>query len=197
MVATAARVAIDPLVGDNVPFITYLPAVLITALLGGFGPGLAAMVLSGSSAWYFVLPPKFSFALSPTKFSMAELIAFICATVISVVFVTIINAIVERALERHRALVQSRDLLIQELPVSIVVAFEWLDQLKFQRHNLSERLTNFDRLTLAAEPVPGVGTIGPFNEMKRPAAKQAGEPYSGGLGFNGQDSLRPPEGKFP
>jgi hypothetical protein len=41
-IATALRVGIDPYVG-GVPFITYVPAVIITALTSGFGAGFFAL----------------------------------------------------------------------------------------------------------------------------------------------------------
>jgi two-component sensor histidine kinase len=121
-VASATRIAIDPVVGDSDPFITYLPAVLIASLVAGFKPGLAAMALSAVSAWYFVLPSRFSLSLSSIHLSLTLLATFLCVTAVSIACIAIIGAVVERLLERHRALlaaqnreVERRDLLIQEL----------------------------------------------------------------------------------
>lgn len=121
-VASAARIAIDPIVGDSAPFITYLPAVLIASLVAGFKAGLLAMAVSALSAWFFVLPPRFSLSLSSTHFSLTLLATYLCVTAVSITCIAVINAVVERLLEQHRALVaaqnrevEKRDLLIQEL----------------------------------------------------------------------------------
>jgi two-component system sensor kinase FixL len=42
-----ARLALDPLLGDRVVFLFFVPALLVAAATGGLGPGLAATVLSG------------------------------------------------------------------------------------------------------------------------------------------------------
>jgi len=118
MAATAVRVALAPLVGDDVPFITYFPAVVIASLMAGFGPGLSAIVLSALSAWYFVLPPRLSLSLSNEKFSLALLAVFLGMAAVSVVFVAITSAVVKRvrALAVARSnLVDRQNLLIEEL----------------------------------------------------------------------------------
>src|SRR5689334_6339419 len=54
--AYATRVALGSwLVG--VPFITFFPAVMIAAVLGGLGPGLLATALSILLIWVFGFPP--------------------------------------------------------------------------------------------------------------------------------------------
>jgi PAS domain S-box-containing protein len=57
LLATAARVALNPLVGDAFPFITYFGAVTAAAWLGGLGPGLLAVLLGAGAAFYFFMPP--------------------------------------------------------------------------------------------------------------------------------------------
>ncbi len=46
-------------------YITFYPAVMVAALLAGFGPGLLATALTGLSVAYWVLPPE-GFAISST-----------------------------------------------------------------------------------------------------------------------------------
>ena len=62
-VALAVRLLLALLDADLVPFSTLFPAVLLAAVLGGGGAGLLALVLALVSAWYFILPPAFSFVL--------------------------------------------------------------------------------------------------------------------------------------
>ena len=62
-VALALRLPLAFVDAELVPFSTLFPAVLLAAVLGGEFAGLLALVLALLSAWYFILPPAFSFAL--------------------------------------------------------------------------------------------------------------------------------------
>ena len=44
--AAALRVALNPVWGVGLPYITFYPAVMLAAWLGGLGPGLVATALS-------------------------------------------------------------------------------------------------------------------------------------------------------
>ena len=57
--ATLLRMALGKLILD-MPFITFYPAVLLAALLGGTASGLVAMLLAALSAWCFFIPPGFA-----------------------------------------------------------------------------------------------------------------------------------------
>ena len=43
--------------GDNVPYLQFFPAILVTAWYGGLGPGMLATALSALAAMYLFLPP--------------------------------------------------------------------------------------------------------------------------------------------
>ena len=58
------RWLLDPLLGPGVPFILFFPAVMLSAWIGGLGPGVLATVLSAAVAWYLFLPPALSFKLA-------------------------------------------------------------------------------------------------------------------------------------
>ncbi|MDM7957102.1 histidine kinase dimerization/phosphoacceptor domain -containing protein [Blastomonas sp.] len=45
------------------PFLTFFPAVIVTAFLAGLRPGLVCALLSGLASWYFFIPPTDSFGL--------------------------------------------------------------------------------------------------------------------------------------
>jgi K+-sensing histidine kinase KdpD len=47
------------------PFLTFYIPITLTAMLAGFGPALLGAAISSMVAWYFFIPPVFSFALSP------------------------------------------------------------------------------------------------------------------------------------
>lgn len=63
LVATLVRFAADHLLPPGFPFLTFFPAVIIAAFIGGRGPGIACAVLSLLSSWYFFIPPFHSFGL--------------------------------------------------------------------------------------------------------------------------------------
>jgi PAS domain S-box-containing protein len=66
-IALAIRMALDPLLGYQSPFILLLPAILLTARLAGRGPGFLATALSVVSGYYFLVEPRFSFAVSDPR----------------------------------------------------------------------------------------------------------------------------------
>ena len=55
--ATSARVVVDPLIGDVLPFSAYYPAVLVATVVGGFWSGLTACVLGGLSGMFLFSAP--------------------------------------------------------------------------------------------------------------------------------------------
>jgi PAS domain S-box-containing protein len=61
VVATVVRLAFLGILGGRAAYITFYPAVTVAAILGGFGPGLVAAVLSELAANYFFVPPVHSF----------------------------------------------------------------------------------------------------------------------------------------
>ena len=56
-----ARMALTPLLGHELPFITLFPALFFAAWVGGLGPALAATAASVGLALYLFLPPAMSF----------------------------------------------------------------------------------------------------------------------------------------
>jgi len=62
LVALLARIAIDPWI-HGVQFVTYYPAIILVALLCGFGAGFFSVALAVLLSWYFIVQPRGSFAL--------------------------------------------------------------------------------------------------------------------------------------
>ena len=64
-VALGLRLAVTAWVGPGLPtYITFYPATMVAALLGGFGPGLLSTALAGFAVVYWVLPPVGEFAIA-------------------------------------------------------------------------------------------------------------------------------------
>jgi PAS domain S-box-containing protein len=56
VLATLLRLPLNEALGENVPFILYFPAVVVSAWFGGLWAGLLATGLSTLAAWYFFIP---------------------------------------------------------------------------------------------------------------------------------------------
>src|SRR5215813_6016625 len=63
VLATLIRFGIDPHIVPPAPFATYYPIIILVAFFCGLGPAVVALWLSGLTAWYFFLPPPYTFAL--------------------------------------------------------------------------------------------------------------------------------------
>ena len=57
-IATVVRMALGPWLGDRVPYITFFPAVVITAWYGGFGPSLVTVAVSLAAVALLVAEPR-------------------------------------------------------------------------------------------------------------------------------------------
>jgi PAS domain S-box-containing protein len=62
--AVGLRLALDPVLGTQAPYLTFFAAVLVSVRLGGRGPALLSTALSVVSVWYFFLEPRFSFTVA-------------------------------------------------------------------------------------------------------------------------------------
>ena len=76
--AVLVRLALNPLVGDGaIPFLTLFVTLLFVGWYSGFGPALVSLGLGAVGAWYFILPPEYSWALDPQ--STAALVIYVIA----------------------------------------------------------------------------------------------------------------------
>jgi two-component system sensor histidine kinase/response regulator len=75
--ATAGQWMLDPMLGSKVPYPLFFLAIVVAAGFGGFGPALAAVILGGMSADYFLLTPWGSFHFDGSG-EGAGLVLFAC-----------------------------------------------------------------------------------------------------------------------
>lgn len=92
--ATALRVAIDPYV-FGVQFITFFPAIMITALISGFSAGLFCLLLSIVAAIFFVMPPHVSFYVEHPA-QVLDLLMFILVALANVIIIAGMRVTIER-----------------------------------------------------------------------------------------------------
>lgn len=108
------------LIGDGLPagfpYLTYFPAVILTAFFLGLRAGVVCAVISWVTAWYFFIAPLNSFVVTPT--SAVALAFFFVIIVIDVALVHWMqraNANLLAQREESRRLAETRDLLFSEL----------------------------------------------------------------------------------
>jgi PAS domain S-box-containing protein len=107
-VATLLRLAVDPFV-IGVPFVTFWPAVIITALISGFGAGLFCVALSAAAAAFFVLLPHQAFYIE-YRADVADLLLFVSLACFSVIVIAEMRDAIERE-QAERVLRESKDRL--------------------------------------------------------------------------------------
>jgi PAS domain S-box-containing protein len=107
-VALALRLVVDPYV-IAVPFLTFWPAVIITAVISGVGAGLLCVVLSAAAASFFVIRPHLSFYIEH-RADVADLLLFLALACFSVVVITQLRDAIERE-RAERALRESKERL--------------------------------------------------------------------------------------
>ncbi|WP_073973506.1 HWE histidine kinase domain-containing protein [Erythrobacter donghaensis] len=77
--AWAARVLLDPMLPSGFPYVTFFPAVILTAFLFGLRAGLLSALLCGGVAWYFFIPPLNSFSIAGAEVAIG-LYVFVVGT---------------------------------------------------------------------------------------------------------------------
>ena len=108
--ATALAWLLAQLVGPLMPFTAFYPAIMIAAILGGIGPGVAAALLCTAVAWLLLLPPDYAWAVGLGE--VVPLVVFICVSAINVAIAVALNAIVDRLLLQQRNI----ELLLDSAP---------------------------------------------------------------------------------
>lgn len=78
--ALGLRFWIDPYLPPGFPYLTFFPAVVISGFVFGVGPGAVVALLSGLAAWYFFIPPAYTFALESGALTAMALYVFVVVT---------------------------------------------------------------------------------------------------------------------
>jgi len=114
--ALGLRLAAEPVLPPGFPFLTFFPAVIITAFVAGAGPAVLCAALSGVAALYFFIPPERSFAVDLPSTVAIAFFAVICAVDILIID-RLTTALAALRAEREKALHHAgqRDTLFKEL----------------------------------------------------------------------------------
>ena len=57
------RLPLVPVLGSNAELMTFFPAIILSAYVGGLGPGLLATFLGAAAGRYFLIEPFYSFGI--------------------------------------------------------------------------------------------------------------------------------------
>jgi two-component system, sensor histidine kinase PdtaS len=114
--ALLARFQLNGILPAGFPFITFLPAIVLTAFIAGVGPGILVTVLSALAAWYVFVTPAYSFALTPYT-GLALAFFLVTAAIILAIIHVMQTALARLGSERIRSaqLAEQREILFAEL----------------------------------------------------------------------------------
>ena len=138
-----ARAAIND--GSFGPFTTYYPGIIISAFVGGLGPGVLALALSSLTAWFWFLPPDGSWVLG--KEQIISLCIFALVGAVSVVVVQILNSAFMRVLTREHQL-----RLFIETALNGVIVVDGKGTIRFV-NAIAEKLFGYSRSELVGRNI--------------------------------------------
>ncbi len=81
--AVAIRLLLEPLLGDRIPFATLFAAILFVSWHSGRGPALLALIVGSAAVAYFVLQPRYSFAVEQIEYQVG-LVMYAVVGVVSI-----------------------------------------------------------------------------------------------------------------
>lgn len=140
LLAFTIRYGLEGLLPPGFPFLTFFPAVILTAFFAGIRESVVVAVLSGLLAWYFFIAPAHSFALHGTSALALGFYVFIVATDIFLVWVaSIALGRLKAEQQRANALAEARGLMFQELQHRVSNHLQVVASLlKFQRRRVTD-----------------------------------------------------------
>jgi two-component sensor histidine kinase len=116
LIALFVRQALDDSLPPGFPYLTFFPAVILSAFFFGLRPGITASVLSGLAAWYFFIEPVNSLTLGYASAIALAFFIFIVIVDISLVhWMQRANYDLQQERLRSLQLAENRSLLFQEL----------------------------------------------------------------------------------
>ncbi|GAV32588.1 Sensory transduction protein kinase [Roseomonas mucosa] len=117
------------------PLVTFLPAVLIAAMMGGFWPGLTATVLSCLLSWFFLLDPVGSFRILDTEHVLG-LVLFFAVSLLNSILVELLH----QSLRTAQAARRKAEALAAELERRVAERTQALEAEQQDRRRAEEAL---------------------------------------------------------
>jgi two-component sensor histidine kinase len=156
-IAAVLRFGIAPFGNDVLPFVTFFPATLFAAFIGGLRPGLYAAALGGMIGWWGFIPPFYAF-LPLTYGSVVGLVVYAFTSLIIVLGANHHRSVIGRL----RAEEGFRQMVVDELAhrlknkvatIQSIIAYQLRDnpQLKDVISRRLNALSATDDLIMAAQ----------------------------------------------
>ncbi len=115
-IALYVRFVVDGSLPPGFPFLTFFPAVMLTAVFASIRAGVLVAVISALAAWYFFVAPVFSFDLTHASATAMIFYTLIVATELLLMSAMKLALMRLRAMEKRSAdLATSRALMFSEL----------------------------------------------------------------------------------
>ncbi|MBB1092796.1 DUF4118 domain-containing protein [Rhodopseudomonas palustris] len=107
--ATVARILLG-LLGPTLAFATFFPAVMVCALVGGWRPGLLAILLSVGAVWWAFIEPNYAFG--PVSHVMVANFIVFSVSSLAVIWLALVHRQAVFDLEDHE---RERQMLVNEV----------------------------------------------------------------------------------
>ncbi|PZT89472.1 MAG: histidine kinase [Citromicrobium sp.] len=110
------RNMVGPALPQGFPFITFFPAVIITAFLFGIRPGILAAVLCGILSWYNFIPPFDTFEVTyEAAAALAFYIVIVTVDIALIHWMQDANCALSNERQKSMELAETREVLFKEL----------------------------------------------------------------------------------
>lgn len=147
--ALLLRHELDTVLPPGFPFLTFFPAIILTAFVAGLGPGMLCALLSGVGAWYFFLEPFETFQLQgPT---LLALLFF--------AFIAIVEVLLIHSTQLYAAKLHGKRALTDRLYAEQKTMFEELQHRVANNMAFVASLLHLERRRVAAHPEDALAAI--------------------------------------
>ena len=123
-IALVWRLALDPFLGDHLPYLTFFMAIGFATWYAGLAAALTATLLGGLAAVWFFIPPRFSLAVN----DVSQLVGLVTYGMVSLTFVAfgqVMNRARRRAEELAQGLRVTEERLTLAQQASQIGSFDW------------------------------------------------------------------------
>src|ERR1035441_1659128 len=83
LAALGVRIALDPILGSQAPYVPFIIAIVVASRYAGRGPGLAATAISAVAVDWFYLQPHDSLAIADPNAAAGLALFFLAGAIIS------------------------------------------------------------------------------------------------------------------
>ena len=123
-IALACRLALDPYLGDQLPYVTFFVAIAFTTWYAGLAAAFTSTLLGGLAAVWCIIPPRFSLAIA----DVSQQVGLVTYGMVSLTFVAF-GQVMHRARQRAEKLAQglraTEERLTLAQQASQIGSFDW------------------------------------------------------------------------